>query len=95
MNILTFITLFVFIAGALICIGFALARFKASRFVNDCIYLEELIDRSEVSGQAYDDINRCYNDLDCTTVADEKRKRSIWSRFQFKFKSLSPYKVKE
>ena len=95
MNLLTFFTLFIALAMFLIILAYGLAEFKAKRFKNSCIYLEELVKRSDVNEENYTVINQEFNNLDAISDQDVKRKRSLWSGFQFKFKEVSPYTIKK
>ena len=95
MNLLTFFTLFIALAMFLIILAYGLTEFKAKRFKNSCIYLEELVKRSDVNEENYTVINQEFNNLDAISDQDVKRKRSLWSGFQFKFKEVSPYTIKK
>ena len=94
MNLLAFFFCFMFLAMLLLVIGFFLAGFKSDRFNNDCIFLEERIKKAIISQESYDEINQLFNELDPISEDDYKRKKSLWSGFQYRFKELSPYVVK-
>lgn len=92
MRVIFFIGLF-FMAIIVIC--WYSAEFKARAFANKCIYLERLINSSDVTIEAYETINQCFEELDCFSDADCKRKKSLWAGFQFRYESVSPYRIKE
>jgi hypothetical protein len=90
---MTAIVITIFAIISLAVVAFFLCQFKARRFNNEVIYLENLIKRSPVTPEAYTEINEAFNELDCITTIEEKRKKSLWGGFQFKFRDISPYKI--
>ena len=93
MKTLTLIFLLVFIAMFIIVAAWLLAEFEARSFNNECIYVDQLIKRSDVTTQAYDDITGALNDLQPNSETDKKRKKSLWAGFMYKFRNISEYKI--
>ena len=93
MKTLTLIFLLLFIAMFIIVAAWLLAEFKARSFNNECIYVDQLIKRSNVTAQAYDDISGALNDLEPYSEADSKRKKSLWAGFIYKFRDIQKYKI--
>jgi uncharacterized membrane protein YfhO len=93
MKALTLIFLLVFIAMFIIVAAWLLAGLKARSFNNECIYLDQLIKRSDITPEAYDDITNSLNDLEPYSDLDKKRKKSLWSGFMYKFRDISKYKI--
>jgi hypothetical protein len=90
---MTAIVIIIFALMTLAVLAWFLCEFKARRFRNECIYIENLIKRSVVTPSAYLEINQALNELDCITDNEERRKKSLWAGFQFKFRDISPYKI--
>jgi len=93
MKTLTLIFLLVFIAMFIIVAAWLLAEAKARSFNNECIYVDQLIKRSDVTAQAYDDICGVLRDLEPYSETDKKRKKSLWAGFMYKFRNISEYKI--
>jgi hypothetical protein len=81
------------IAAILLTFAYALARFKSERFNQSCIYLTSMIEKSDSTKEAYDEVIQEYDQLDAISESDVKRKKSILSSIQFKFKEVSPYRI--
>jgi hypothetical protein len=79
----------------LVVAAYGLSKMKAARFNNDCIHFENLLKSSPVTQGAYNEISKAYDEIDCFNDQDRRRKRSLWLMFQYKFRNISPYTVKE
>jgi hypothetical protein len=89
------IVIIIFALMTLAVLAWFLCEFKARRFRNEVIYLDNLIKRSPITAEAYTEINEAFNDLDCITTAEEKQKKSLWTGFQIKFYRISPYRIEK
>jgi len=95
MSLLSFFICFGGLAMFLVVAAYGLSKMKAARFNNDCILFENLIKNSPVTQGAYAEISNAYDEIDCLNDHDKRRKRSLWRTWQYKFRDLSPYTVKE